>query len=96
VQEYTGRLRSDGEPSQDAYTRVGIRICTIPLSSSAGLTQNAFMTADLSYNIAGLLIIVAAVAIIYQFWTCPSLLAKFRKDFQDALDDGRGPPESSA
>jgi hypothetical protein len=54
------------------------------------------MMTDLFYNAGGLLTTVAVAAIAYQFWIRPSLLAEFRKDFQDAFDDGRGPPESPA
>jgi hypothetical protein len=54
------------------------------------------MTADFFYNVAGLLTIASRLTIAWYFWTHPGLLAKFRKDFQDALDEGRGPPESPA
>jgi len=54
------------------------------------------MTADLLWNLAGLLYLAAAAAIVWQFCTHPDLLTKFRKDFQDALDDGRGPPDAPA
>jgi hypothetical protein len=54
------------------------------------------MTTDLLCNVAGWLAFASALAIVWYFWAHPGLLAKFRKDFQDALDEGRGPPESPA
>ena len=54
------------------------------------------MTADFFANLAGWLTIAVVAAVVWYFWTHRELLAKFRKDFQDGLDGGRGPPESPA
>jgi len=54
------------------------------------------MTAGFLYNLAGWLTIASALAVVWYFWTRFGLWAKFKKDFQDALDEGRGPPESPA
>jgi hypothetical protein len=54
------------------------------------------MAAGFFWNLAGLLALAAVAAIFCRFWVHPDLLIKFRKGFQDALDDGRGPPDAHA
>jgi hypothetical protein len=53
------------------------------------------MTTDLFDNVAACLTIALILAAIWYCWS-HGLLAKFRKDFHDALDEAGGPPESPA
>jgi hypothetical protein len=54
------------------------------------------MSANVFYNAAGWLAIASVAAIIWYLGVRRGLAAQFRRDFQDALDDGRGPPNSPA
>jgi hypothetical protein len=54
------------------------------------------MAADFFWNLVGLLALAAVAAIFWRFWAHPDLLIMFRKGLQDALDDGRGPPDAHA
>jgi hypothetical protein len=54
------------------------------------------MAEDVLYNATGFLAIASVSTIVWYFCKFPNQLTKFKKDFQDALDEGRGPPQSPA
>jgi hypothetical protein len=54
------------------------------------------MTVNAFYNVAGLLAIGSAAAILTYALAHPRLLAEFRRQFWEAMDEGGGPPGSPA
>ena len=42
------------------------------------------------------LVLAVVLLVVWYVWAHPELLAKFKKEFQDALGEGGGPPESPA
>jgi hypothetical protein len=53
-------------------------------------------TMIVAIHLLGWLAVAGALAIAWYVWAHTDLIDRFRKDFQDAIDKGRGPPESPA